>query len=75
MTTGWRIVATSPQAGAAAPLQTWLLIAHPDKEEAVRAAKARYPTAELRVDSQADAEAISKYGVQAGEVFVLVEGS
>jgi hypothetical protein len=75
MAAGWKIVATTPNTGSGMPLQEWLIVAIDDKDKAVLAVKERYPHAEIRVDSRASAEDMSKYIVQDGEVFVLVEGS
>ena len=46
-----------------------------DKSQAIRAIKARHPHAAIRVDSEADAELLAKYGVLDGKIFVLVEGT
>ena len=75
MTTGWKIVTVLPNPGGGSPLQEWCLVAIPDKANAIRAIKARHPHAAIRVDSEADAELLAKYGVTDGKIFVLVEGS
>jgi hypothetical protein len=75
MTTGWKIVTVLPNRSGAAPLQEWVLVAIPDKGEAIRAVKARHPHAAIRVHSEADSELLAKYDVRDGKIFVLVEGS
>jgi hypothetical protein len=75
MAKGWKIVTVMPNPEGATPLQEWSLVAVPDKGQAVRAIKARHPHAAVRVDSEADAELLAKYGVRDGKIFVLVEGS
>ena len=72
---GWKIVTVLPNPGGAAPLQEWSLVAIADKSQAIRAIKARHPHAAIRVDSEADAELLAKYGVLDGKIFVLVEGT
>jgi hypothetical protein len=74
MAKGWKIVTVLPNAGGAAPLQEWSLVAI-DKSQAIRAIKARHPHAAIRVDSEADAELLAKYGVLDGKIFVLVDGT
>jgi len=71
----WKIVTVLPNPGGATPLQEWSLVAIPDKGEAIRAIKARHPHAAIRVDSEADAELLTKYDVRDGKIIVLVEGS
>jgi hypothetical protein len=56
-------------------LQEWSLVGIADKSQAIRAIKARHPHAAIRVDSEADAELLAKYGVLDGKIFVLVEGT
>ena len=76
MAKGWKIVTVLPNPGGALPIiQEWSLVAIPDKGEAIRAIKARHPHAAIRVDSEANAELLAKYGVRDGKIFVLVEGS
>jgi hypothetical protein len=75
MANGWKIVTVIPNPGGAFLLQEWALVAIPDKAEAIRAIKSRHPHAAIRVDSEADAELLAKYGVRDGKIFVLVEGS
>jgi hypothetical protein len=75
MAKGWKIVTVLPNPGGAAPLQEWSLVAIADKSQAIRAIKARHPHAAIRVDSEADAELLAKYGVLDGKIFVLVEGT
>ena len=75
MKKGWKIIAIRPGTGGTASLQTWLLVAIQDKDEAMRTVKARYPDANVKVDSEADAEYLAKYDVSAGEILVMVEGS
>ena len=72
MAKGWKIVTVLPNPGGAAPLQEWSLVAIADKSQAIRAIKARHPHAAIRVDSEADAELLAKYGVLDGKIFVLV---
>ena len=72
---GWKMVAITPAEGASLPLQDWLLVAIPNKEAALLAAKARFPNAKVRVDSEADAAYLAKYDVSDGQIFALVEGS
>jgi hypothetical protein len=75
MAKGWKIVTVLPSSGSGAPLQEWSLVAIPDKNQAIQAAKARHPHAAIRVDSEADAELLAKYDVKDGKIFVLVGGS
>jgi hypothetical protein len=56
-------------------VQDWLLVAIPDRDCTVLAVKARYPNAEVRVDSEADLAYLAKYGVSDGQILFLVEGS
>ena len=75
MAKGWKIVTVLPNPAGAAPLQEWSLVAIADKSQAIRAIKARHPHAAIRVDFEADAELLAKYGVLDGKIFVLVEGT
>jgi hypothetical protein len=75
MAKGWKIVTVLPNTEGGAPLQEWSLVAIADKSQAIRAIKARHPHAAIRVDSEADAELLAKYGVLDGKIFVLVEGT
>jgi hypothetical protein len=75
MAKGWKIVTVLPNTKGGAPLQEWSLVAIADKSQAIRAIKARHPHAAIRVDSEADAELLAKYGVLDGKIFVLVEGT
>jgi hypothetical protein len=73
MAKGWKIVTVLPSTGSGAPLQEWLLVAIPDKGQAIRAVKALHPHAAVRVDSEADAELLAKHDVRDGKVVVLAE--
>jgi hypothetical protein len=75
MAKGWKIVTVLPNTEGGAPLQEWSLVAIADKSQDIRAIKARHPHAAIRVDSEADAELLAKYGVLDGKIFVLVEGT
>lgn len=75
MIKGWKIIAIRPSTGGAASLQTWLLVAKPDRDQAVQAVKSRYPDADVKVDSEAEAEYLANYDVSPGEILVLVEGT
>ena len=75
MARGWKIVTIMPNPGGATPLQEWVLVAIPDKAEAIRAIKARHPHAAIRVDSEADAELLAKYDFPAGDFCIWPRAS
>jgi hypothetical protein len=74
MAKGWKIVTVLPSKGSGAPLQEWLLVAVPDKAQAIRAVKALHPHAAIRVDSEADAELLAKHDVKDGKIVMLAQG-
>jgi hypothetical protein len=73
MAKGWKIVAVLPSKGGGAPLQEWVLVAIPDKGQAIKAVKSLHPHAAIRVDSEADADA--KHDVKEGKIVLLKQGS
>jgi hypothetical protein len=75
MTKGWNIITTRPNTGAGLALQGRFLVAIPDRDQAIKAVRLRLPDAEVKIDSEASAEAIAEYDVKNGEIFELVEGS
>jgi hypothetical protein len=75
MAKGWKIVAVLPSKGGGAPLQEWLLVAIPDKGQAIKAVKSLHPHAAIRVDSEADAELLAKHDVREGKIVLLQQGS
>jgi hypothetical protein len=56
MAKGWKIVAVLPSESGGAPLQEWLLVAIPDKGQAIKVVKSLHPHAAIRVESEADPE-------------------
>jgi hypothetical protein len=75
MAKGWKIVTVLPSTGGGAPQQEWLLVAIADKNQAIRAVKARHPHAAIRVDSEADAELLAKHDVKDGKIVLLLKDS
>jgi hypothetical protein len=75
MAKGWNIVTVRPNTGGGAMLQGRFLVAISDRDKAIGAVQARFPDAQVTVDSEASAESLAKYLVKEGEIFVLVEGS
>ena len=75
MAKGWKIVTVLPATRGGAPQQEWLLVAIADKNQALRAVKARHPHAAIRVDSEADAELLAKHDVKDGKIVLLLKDS
>lgn len=75
MAKGWKISSVRPGRGASGALRRELfLVAIPDKAEAVRAVQACLPDAEVKIESEADADILAEYQVSDGQMFVIPEG-
>jgi len=76
MAKGWKISAERPGRGASGALRHELfLVAIADKVEAVQAARACLPDAEVKIHSEASPEILAEHQVSDGEMIVLPEWS